>query len=51
MDIVGEQCGKNYYYHVGNRQFELAELKLRSYTGMVLKHDGAASHQCDGEEA
>lgn len=28
MDIVGEQCGKNYFYHVGNRQFELAELKL-----------------------
>lgn len=28
MDIIGEQKGKTYYYHVGNRQFELAELKL-----------------------
>ncbi len=28
MDIIGEQKNKTYYYHVGNRQFELAELKL-----------------------
>ena len=28
MDIIGEQQGKTYYYHIGNRQFELAELKL-----------------------
>jgi len=28
MDIIGEQSGRTYYYHVGNRQFELAELKL-----------------------
>jgi len=26
MDIIGEQSGRTYYYHVGNRQFELAEL-------------------------
>lgn len=28
MDIIGEQENRMYYYHVGNRQFELAELKL-----------------------
>ena len=28
IDIVGEQKGKNYLYHVAGRQFELAELKL-----------------------
>lgn len=28
MDIIGEQRGRTYYYYVGNRQFELAELKL-----------------------
>lgn len=28
MDIIGEQEGKSFYYSVGNRKFELAELKL-----------------------
>lgn len=28
MDIIGEFQDRTYYYHVGNRQFELAELKL-----------------------
>ena len=28
MDIIGSQEDRTYYYHVGNRQFELAELKL-----------------------
>lgn len=28
MDIIGEQMDRTYYYHVGNRQFELPELKL-----------------------
>lgn len=28
MDIIGEQQDRTYYYHVGNRHFELAELKL-----------------------
>ncbi|MCD7762436.1 MAG: WYL domain-containing protein [Lachnospiraceae bacterium] len=28
MDIIGEQRDRMYYYHVGKRQFELAELKL-----------------------
>ena len=28
IDIVGEQQGKMFYYHVAGRQFELAELKL-----------------------
>lgn len=28
MDIIGEQEDRTYYYHVGNRQFELPELKL-----------------------
>ena len=28
IDVIGEQIGSNYYYHVANRRFELAELKL-----------------------
>lgn len=28
IEIIGEQKGRDYYYHVGKRQFELAELKL-----------------------
>ena len=28
LEVVGEKIGKNYYYHVGAKQFELAELKL-----------------------
>ena len=28
MDLIGTQEDRKYYYHVGNRQFELAELKL-----------------------
>lgn len=28
MDILCEQEGKKYYYHIGEREFELAELKL-----------------------
>lgn len=28
VDVIGVQEGRMYYYHVGNRQFELAELKL-----------------------
>ena len=28
IEIIGEQRGKNYYYHVGKKQFELAEIKL-----------------------
>ena len=28
IEIIGEQCGRQYYYHVGAKQFELAELKL-----------------------
>ncbi len=28
MDIIGEKCGKTYLYHIGSRDFELAELKL-----------------------
>lgn len=28
MDIIGEKLDRTYYYHVGNRQFQLAELKL-----------------------
>lgn len=28
MDIIGEKRSKTYYYHVGEREFELAELKL-----------------------
>ncbi len=28
LDIVGEQRERTFYYHIGNRQFELAELKL-----------------------
>ena len=28
IDIVGEKAGRSYYYHVGGKQFEIAELKL-----------------------
>jgi len=28
VEIIGEPVGKTYHYHVGSRQFELAELKL-----------------------
>lgn len=28
IDVIGEKVGKNYYYHVGKKQFEIAELKL-----------------------
>ena len=28
MDVIGEKVGRNYYYHVGGKQFEIAELKL-----------------------
>lgn len=28
LDIIGEQKDRTYYYHIGNRQFELPELKL-----------------------
>jgi len=28
LDIIGEKEDKTYYYHIGNRRFELAELKL-----------------------
>lgn len=28
IDVIGEQEGRNYYYHVGSKHFELAELKL-----------------------
>lgn len=28
VEVIGEQVGRTYYYHVGSRQFELPELKL-----------------------
>ncbi len=28
IDVVGEKIGRNYCYHVGSKQFEIAELKL-----------------------
>ena len=28
LDIISEKDGRNCYYHIGNREFELAELKL-----------------------
>ncbi len=28
IDVVGEKVGRNYFYHVGGKQFEIAELKL-----------------------
>ncbi|MBQ5952372.1 MAG: WYL domain-containing protein [Lachnospiraceae bacterium] len=28
IDVIGEKIGRNYYYHVGSKQFEIAELKL-----------------------
>lgn len=56
MDIIGEQQDRTYYYHVGNRQFELAELKLlvdsvqsakfitaKKSTELIKKIEGLAS--------
>ena len=28
VDVIGEKVGRNYYYHVGGKHFEIAELKL-----------------------
>ena len=28
IDVIGEKVGKNFYYHVGKKQFDIAELKL-----------------------
>ena len=28
IDIIGEKVGRNYLYHVGKKQFEIAEIKL-----------------------
>ena len=28
IDIIMEQEGRNYFYHIGSKQFEMAELKL-----------------------
>ena len=28
LDIIGERYGREYYYHVGKKQFDIAELKL-----------------------
>ncbi len=28
IDVIGEKVGKNFYYHVGSKQFDVAELKL-----------------------
>ncbi|MBO4389332.1 MAG: WYL domain-containing protein [Lachnospiraceae bacterium] len=28
IDVIGEKVGRNFYYHVGKKQFEIAELKL-----------------------
>ena len=28
IDVIGEKVGKKFYYHVGSKQFEIAELKL-----------------------
>ena len=37
MDIIGEKKERTYYYHVGKRQFELAELKLLVDTVQAAK--------------
>ena len=28
LDVIGERYGREYYYHVGSKQFDIAELKL-----------------------
>ena len=56
MDIIGEQLNRTFYYHVGSRQFELAELKLlvdsiqsakfitaKKSTELIKKIEGLAS--------
>lgn len=57
MDIIGEQRDRAFYYNVGNRQFELAELKLlvdsvqsakfiteKKSNALIKKIEGLASH-------
>lgn len=56
IDIIGEQLNRTFYYHVGSRQFELAELKLlvdsiqsakfitaKKSTELIKKIEGLAS--------
>ena len=28
IDVIGEKVGRNFYYHIGSKKFEIAELKL-----------------------
>lgn len=28
VDVIGEKVGRDYFYHVGGKHFEIAELKL-----------------------
>ena len=57
MDIIGERQGRTFSYHVGSRQFELAELKLlvdsvqaakfiteKKTDELIRKIEGLASH-------
>ena len=37
FDIVGVQTQRNYFYHIGNRKFELPELKLLVYSVQSAK--------------
>lgn len=56
IDIIGTQENRTYHYHIGNRQFELAELKLlvdsiqaakflttKKSNGLIKKIEGFAS--------
>lgn len=57
IDVIGEKIGRNYYYHVGGKQFEIAELKLlvdaiqsskfiteKKSNDLIKKLTGMASH-------
>ena len=56
IDVIGEKVGRSYCYHVGSKQFEIAELKLlvdaiqsskfiteRKSTELIQKLTGMAS--------
>ncbi len=57
VEVIGEKVGRNFYYHVGGKQFEIAELKLlvdaiqsskfiteKKSNELIKKLTGMASH-------
>jgi len=53
FDIIGVQTQRNYYYHIGNRRFELPELKLlvdsvQSAKFITKKKSNSLIHKLEG---